>query len=553
MKTICQITIDGKTEEYAEGITYLSLAREEQEHYKEPIVLARFNNSILELRDQVFQDGTLEFLTVTDKDGARAYRRSLTMLMQAAAFRTLKGYTIRVYYSVNNGYYCELFQNGKPCVITAEQLKLLEERMRSLQQMDLPIEKISADRNYVSRQLNVWGMPDKAKMIKFHQNKEITVYVLGEYYDFCYGPLVPSTGYLNQFRLKKYQRGFMLIFPEGEQFKVESFQKADKLFGIFDESMRWSEMLGIRTVGFLNEKISQGRVQEIILVQEALMEGKIASIAGQIAAEKKIKFVLIAGPSSSGKTTFSHRLSIQLSAQGMKPHPISMDDFYQDRSHTPLDENGDFDFEAVEALDIQYFNQTLTDLLEGREVEMPTFNFKTGKREYTGRTLQLGPDDVLVIEGIHGLNDRLSQNIPKSAKFKIYISALTQLNLDYHSYLSTTDCRMIRRMVRDARTRNTTARQTIARWASVRRGEERHIFPYQEEADVMFNSSLIYEMAVLKTYAEPLLYGIPNDCPEYSEAQRMLMLLDYFLPVPSESIGHKSILREFIGGSCFNV
>ncbi|MDE6982263.1 MAG: nucleoside kinase, partial [Lachnospiraceae bacterium] len=294
-------------------------------------------------------------------------------------------------------------------------------------------------------------------------------------------------------------------------------------------------------------------MQEIMMVQEALMEQKIGQLANQIASTGNKKFVMIAGPSSSGKTTFSHRLSIQLSALGLKPHPLSLDNYYIDRSLCPRDAEGNFDFECLEALDVQKFNTDMCDLLAGKTVDMPTFNFKTGKREYKDRFLTLGDDDILVIEGIHGLNDRLSHTLPSESKFKIFISALTQINLDEHNYMPTTDGRLIRRIVRDARTRNTTAEETIAMWRSVRRGEEKYIFPFQESADVMFNSGLIYELAVLKSYAEPLLFHIDKDSKEYIEAKRLLKFLDYLLPMPSEDIAKNSIMREFIGGSMFNV
>ena len=306
-------------------------------------------------------------------------------------------------------------------------------------------------------------------------------------------------------------------------------------------------------MGDLNDKITKGGIQDILLIQEALQESKISEIASKIASAGNKKFVMIAGPSSSGKTTFSHRLSIQLAAHGMKPHPIAVDNYFVNREFTPVDEFGEKNFECLEAIDVEQFNKDMLALLEGKRVEMPVFNFKAGQREYKGDFLQLEEDDVLVIEGIHGLNDKLSYALPKESKFKIYISALTQLNIDEHNRIPTTDGRLIRRIVRDARTRGTSAKETIARWPSVRRGEEQNIFPFQEEADVMFNSALIYELACLKVYAEPLLFGIDRNEPEYIEAKRLLKFLDYFVPVPSEAVPHNSILREFVGGSCFNV
>ena len=309
----------------------------------------------------------------------------------------------------------------------------------------------------------------------------------------------------------------------------------------------------IDTVGALNEQISQGNIKDIILVAEALQEKKIAEIATMIAESKDKKFIMIAGPSSSGKTSFSHRLSIQLKANGLNPHPIGVDDYFVNRDITPRDENGNYNFEVLEALDVEQFNKDMLDLLDGKTIKMPTYNFITGKREYKGNTLTLGKDDILVIEGIHGLNDKLSYALPKNSKFKIYISALTQLNIDEHNRISTTDGRLIRRMVRDARTRGISAEETIARWQSVRNGEESYIFPFQEEADVMFNSALIYELSVLKQFAEPLLFGIPSTSPEYVEAKRLLKFLDYFLGVNTEDIPNNSLVREFVGGSCFNV
>ena len=327
----------------------------------------------------------------------------------------------------------------------------------------------------------------------------------------------------------------------------------NKVFRVLKESAKWGDLLGISTVGDLNDCISQGGLHPLIMTQEALQERKIAEIASQIAADHSRKFIMIAGPSSSGKTTFSRRLSIQLSAAGLKPHPISVDNYFVEREQTPRDANGDYNFECLEAMDIELFNQQMCDLLAGKTVELPYFNFKTGKKEYNGDYLTMGEDDILVIEGIHCLNDKLSHSLPRESKFKIYISALTQLNVDEHNRIPTTDGRLIRRMVRDARTRGASAARTISMWPSVRRGEEENIFPYQEEADVVFNSALIYELSVLKQYAEPLLFGIDREAPEYLEAKRLLKFLDYFLGVDSTNIPDNSLVREFIGGGCFRL
>ena len=347
----------------------------------------------------------------------------------------------------------------------------------------------------------------------------------------------------------------VLMLPDSrEPERVPEFQEdRRKLFRVMEESDEWGKMLRVGCVGELNDQITKGNCRDLVLIQEALQEKKIGEIAAAVAGMPDKKFVMIAGPSSSGKTTFARRLSIQLMAQGMTPHPVSVDDYFVDREHTPRDENGNYNFEALECIDLQKFNDDMTALLEGRTVELPRFNFKTGKREYKGDFITMGPHDILVIEGIHCLNDRMSERLPAANKFKIYISALTQLNVDEHNRIPTTDGRLLRRIVRDARTRGNSAQETIRMWPSVRRGEEENIFPYQEDADVMFNSSLVYELAVLKQYAEPLLFSVPRDSEEYLEAKRLLKFLDYFLGVDSSGVPVNSLIREFIGGSCFNV
>ncbi|MBQ7864642.1 MAG: nucleoside kinase, partial [Lachnospiraceae bacterium] len=364
---------------------------------------------------------------------------------------------------------------------------------------------------------------------------------------------MPNTGYVKWFDVIDYEGGFMLLLPsKKEPCSVAPFKEQKKLFATLTESEKWGREVGLETVGDLNNQICSGSLSDMILVQEAQQERKIGEIAKDIAARGGVKFVMIAGPSSSGKTTFSHRLSIQLRTLGLVPHPIALDDYFVNRELTPRDENGDYNFECLEAIDVKQFNEDMSRLLNGETVELPTFNFKTGKREYNGKYKKLGPEDILVIEGIHGLNEKTSYSLPNESKYKIYISALTNINIDEHNRIPTTDGRLLRRMVRDARTRGTGARRTIEMWPSVRRGEEENIFPFQEEADAMFNSVLIYELAVLKQYAEPLLFGITKDMPEYYEAKRLLKFLDYFLGVSSEPIPNNSICREFVGGSCFH-
>ncbi|WP_349668997.1 nucleoside kinase, partial [Lacrimispora sp.] len=393
-------------------------------------------------------------------------------------------------------------------------------------------------------------------LFRYRRVSRVNLYSIGGFEDYFYGYMVQNTGYIKYFDIIPYDEGFMLMLPQKEnpqEVPVFEAEKKQKLFAVLKESVKWGERLNVSHVGALNEGIAAGNINELILIQEALQEKKIAEMAARIGSDRSKKFVMIAGPSSSGKTTFSHRLSIQLKAQGMIPHPIAVDDYFVNRVNSPKNPDGSYNYEVLECLDIDQFNKDMTALLAGETVEMPRYQFKTGEREYRGDYLKLGNDDILVIEGIHCLNDKLSYSLPKDSKFRVYVSALTQLNIDEHNRIPTTDCRLIRRMVRDARTRGASAQDTIRMWPTVREGEEAYIFPYQESADMMFNSATVYELSVLKQYAEPLLFGIPRESPEYMEAKRLLKFLDYFLGVNSEDIPRNSIVREFIGGSCFKV
>ena len=431
--------------------------------------------------------------------------------------------------------------------MTDEQIGRVKERMHELVEADLMITKKSYHVDDAMALFEKLGMQDKIKLFRYRRSSSINVYCLGDYYDYYYGYMMPSTSYVTEFDVIPYENGLMLVLPyNNEPLSKDTFQPRHKLFESLVYSTRWNNQMGIDTVGDLNEKICSGNVQDLILVHEALQERRIGEIASEIASRKGVKFVMIAGPSSSGKTSFSHRLSIQLKT-------IALDNYYVDHSETPLDENGNPDYECIEALAVDLFNQDMLRLLNGETVEMPRFNFKTGKREYNGNMLTLGEEDILVIEGIHGLNEKMSYSLPAESKFKIYISALTSLNVDDHNRIPTTDGRLIRRMVRDARTRGASAQHTIRMWPSVRRGEEKYIFPYQEEADVMFDSALIYELAVLKQYAEPLLFSIQKGEPEYFEAKRLLKFLEYFLTIPNDDLPNNSLCREFVGGSIFDV
>ena len=557
-KTIT-LTILGEKKEYPAGTSFLRIAQDYQETYPDDIVLVLNNARLRELNKCADEDGTVEFLTTADKTGKKAYRRSVTLLMQKAVHNLWgkEQVSVRVKYSIGQGYYCELVkreENTEKLVeVSDEKIQKLKNEMYQMVVSDIEIHKESINTDDAVALFHDLGMTDKEKLFRYRRSSRVNIYELDHYMDYFYGFMVPSTGYLRYYDVNAYAAGFMLLFPDKNTKEVAPFVPAEKLFRTLKTSRDWGKMLEIDTIGALNDAIAAGKTQQLILTQEALFEERIGRLAEQIVSAKDRKFIMIAGPSSSGKTTFSHRLSIQLAAKGLNPHPFPLDDYYRNRDTCPRDENGELDLECLDALDVELFNHDMNELLSGKTVNLPIFNFKTGKREYKDKLMTLGKDDVLVIEGIHGLNDKLSYSLPIESKFKIYISALTQLNIDEHNCLPTTDGRLIRRIVRDARTRGTSAKETIAMWDSVRRGEEKYIFPFQEGADVMFNSALIYELAILKIYAEPLLFAIDKDCPEYLEAKRLLKFLDYFLPMPSDGINQNSILREFIGGSCFNV
>ena len=560
----------------SESDTLEAVADRFKDYYEDDIILGIVNGRLRELNKKIKSDCELSFVTTADRDGRRTYRRSVVLLLQRAIYDVYGSMTkLHVMHSLGEGYYCQL-EKAVECAdsqqekynedtdlqgsrensvksVTEHDIDRIVCSMYSFVEKDLTITKHSAKTQYAEQLFKEKGLHDKERLLHYRRSSRVNLYELDGVVDYFYGFMAPSTGMLKYFDIVPYENGFVLLFPGANSRSVEPLVTSNKLFHTLDDSREWSKMLGIGTIGSLNDAIAAGRGQEIMLLQEALMEQKIGNLAAQIASDDKKKFVMIAGPSSSGKTSFANRLSIQLIAKGRKPHPLSLDDYYVDREFCPKNPDGSYDFECLESIDVKLFNEDMNRLLKGEAVDMPSFNFKTGKREYRGRKLTLGADDILVIEGIHGLNDRLSQLIPPEHKFKIYISALTQLNIDEHNPLSTTDERLIRRIVRDARTRGTNAMETIAMWPSVRKGERENIFPFQEQADVMFNSALVYELAVLKVYAEPLLFGIERDCPEYLEAKRLLKLLDYFLPMPADGIPNNSLLREFVGGSCFNV
>ena len=553
-KKMFKVVIAGETRMYPEGTTYREIVDESDIHTEAPVILVMVNGKLRELQKRLKSDCTLEFVTTKDHIGFETYKRSVCLVLLRAIYDVAGRENVdkvMIHYSVGNGYYFTM--EGK-AALDQDFLDKVKLQMHKLADECTPIGKRSVNTDEAVALFHKHRMYDKEKLFRFRRVSKVNIYNIGYYDDYFYGYMADHAGYVQYFDLKLYDEGFVLELTERKNPSViPPFHPQDKIFHVQKESQEWAEKMDISYVGDLNDRITKEGISNILLVQEALQEAKISDIAQRIVSEGNKKFIMIAGPSSSGKTSFSHRLSIQLTAHGMKPHPIGVDNYFKNREDTPFDEFGEKNYECLEAIDVEQFNKDMLALLNGERVELPVFNFKTGLREYKGDFLQLGKDDVLVIEGIHGLNDKLSYALPAESKFKIYISALTQLNIDEHNRIPTTDGRLIRRIVRDARTRGTSAKETIARWPSVRRGEEANIFPYQEEADVMFNSALVYELACLKVYAEPLLFGIDKSEPEYLEAKRLLKFLDYFISVPSEDIPHNSLLREFVGGSCFDV
>lgn len=552
---MCRVIVDGETREYERGTTYQAIAEEYQSRYEHQIVLVFVGKYRLqELRKQVEDDCELHFVTTGDAIGHATYKRSMCFLL-VKAVHDVAGHDrierVRIHFSVDKGYYCTVEGDVE---LSEEFLEKVSDRMRELSRERTPIDKRSIHTDSAIEMFHRHGMYDKEKLFEYRRVSKVNIYSINEFEDYYYGYMVPDTGCLKYFSLHLYDEGFVIQMPtKAKPEEVPEFTPSPKLFRVLKESVMWGDCQDIETVGALNDMITKGDMREVVLVQEAHQERQIGEIAKQIAERGNVRFVLVAGPSSSGKTTFSHRLSIQLRVNGLKPHPIAVDNYFVDREKTPRDKDGNYNFECLEAIDIEKFNEDMDALIRGEEVYLPVFDFKTGKRRYENRPKKLDEKDILVIEGIHCLNPRLTERMADENKFKIYISGLTQLNIDEHNRIPTTDGRLIRRLVRDARTRGASATRTIAMWPSVRRGEEENIFPYQEQADVMFNSSLLYELAVLKQYVEPLLFGVDKDSEEYLEAKRLLKFFDYFVGIGSEYVPTNSLLREFIGGGCFNV
>ncbi len=544
-----EITLNDKKIKCKKGITLYELAKDYQSEYDNDILLANVDGMIKELYHTVKDNNNIKFLTYADSAGKKAYARGITMIVLKSLYKIIpkeefKGVTVE--FSLDTGVYCKLVNEIE---ITDELLASIEERMKKYVGDDVPFDKKTMSTNEAISLFEQRNMPDKCNLIKYRRSSKVNVYSLGKVKDYFYGPMPYSTGALKYFKLQKFDDGFVFIIPTINEPKVvPGFNPSMKLYKTLKESNDWAIKLKKENVGRLNDIIVNGDLREMILVEEALHEKKIAQIATEIANQGNVKVVTIAGPSSSGKTTFSYRLSAQLKTLGLRPHPIALDDYFVNRVDTPKDENGKYNYECIEAIDTKQINADLAALLAGESVQIPTYNFITGVREYDKPTMKLESDEILVIEGIHGLNDLLTKDIAPENKFRIYISALTTLNIDDHNRISTSDGRLLRRIVRDARTRGHSAQRTIDMWRSVRNGENINIFPFQEKADAMFNSSLVYEISALKTYAEPLLYRVPRDSVEYPEAQRLLKFLDYFLAINPEEIPLNSIVREFIGG-----
>ena len=517
------------------------------------VVSAKVNNRSEGLNFRVYNNKDVEFLDVRDPSGMRTYVRTLCFILYKAVRELYPQGKLLVEHPVSKGYFCKLVLD-RP--VELEDVMALKQRMQEIVTEDIPFHRTECHTAEAVRIFSEQGMEDKVKLLETSGSLYTYYYTLDDTIDYYYGNLLPSTGYIQLFDLVKYYDGLLLRIPNKENPNVlEDVVKQEKMLDVFAEHLRWNYIMGLGNVGDINQACEEGHATDLIKVAEALQEKKIAQIADTIFHRgkegKQVRLVLISGPSSSGKTTFSKRLSIQLMTNGLRPYPIALDNYFVNREDTPRDEKGDYDYESLYALDLKLFNQQLQALLRGEEVDLPTFNFTTGKREFNGDKLRIDDHTVLILEGIHALNPELTPQIPEENKFKIYVSALTTISLDDHNWIPTTDNRLLRRIVRDFNYRGYSAQETISRWPSVRAGEDKWIFPYQENADIMFNSAMLFEFAVLRYHAEPILSSVPRNCPEYAEAYRLLKFIKYFTPVPDNEVPPTSLLREFFGGSSF--
>ena len=516
-------------------------------------VSAKVNNKVESLTFRVYNNKDVEFLDLCSSSGMRTYVRSLFFVLYKAVEDLYPNGNIVLEHPISKGYYCQLKLDRS---IGLDDVQRIKQRMKEIIAEDLPFERFEKHTDEVVELFRQKGMKDKVQLLETSGNLYSYYYTLGDTIDYYYGSLLPSTGYLHLFDLVKYYDGLLLQVPNrSNPSKLEEMLKQEKMLEVLKEHRQWNQILGIGTVGDFNKACNAGYATELINVSEALQEKRISQIADEIYHRgqkgQPVKLILISGPSSSGKTTFSKRLSVQLMANGLKPYPVSLDDYFVNRVDTPKDESGNYDYESLYALDLDFFNQQLQALLNGEEVELPRFNFNTGMREMSGNRLKVDDNMILILEGIHALNPELTPHIPAESKFKIYVSALTTILLDNHNYIPTTDNRLLRRIIRDYKYRGYSAEETISRWPSVRAGEEKWIFPFQENADVMFNSALLFELAIIKDYAEPILRKVPNNRPEYSEAYRLRKFLEYFIPLQDKELPPTSLLREFLGGSSF--
>ena len=544
-----KITYNSKEYEVAPNTTIQEVLKEEIEKNEFKVIGAKFNNEYKRLDYVITENGIVSLVDISSKGGMRIYRRTLIYIMAKAFEELYKDVKIRVNYQLSNAMFCTV-ENME---ITDEMLKNVENKMKEIVSKNLPIQKKVFSRQEAEE---LYKKEDSSKgrlQLDLETNKTIDMYYCEDYYNYMYGDIAINTGIIKVFGLIKYEHGFLLRYPSAKNpFVLPEYKETKKLLWAFNEYSDIHKILDVSTVYKLNRIIENGQIKKLIMLEEALHEKKIAQIADKIAANKSIKMVLIAGPSSSGKTTFAQRLGLQLRINGLKPVTISVDNYFVERPNTPKDENGEYDFENIEAIDIELFNRDLTDLLNGKTINCPEFDFKVGTKKYKGKTMHLAEDEILVIEGIHCLNDKLTSQISRNQKYKIYISALTVLSMDRLNRISTTDTRLVRRIVRDYKFRNYSAEHTLQTWAKVNRGEEKNIFPYQEEADSMFNTSLIYELAALKDIAMPLLEKISKDKKEHAEVVRLIDMLKYFEPIPSEYIPANSLLKEFLGGGYFD-
>ncbi len=542
-----------KTKSFPYGISLLDVYKGFELDIPFGPVNAKVNNKVEGLNYRFYHNKDVEFQNICTSSGMRTYVRSLCFVLCKAVEELYPQSSIMLEHPVSKGYYCRMNLDR---AIGLDDVQRIKQRMKEIIAEDIPFKRYECHTEEVVELFRQKGMIDKVKLLETSGNLYSYYYTLGDTVDYYYGSLLPSTGYIHLFGLEKYYDGLLLQVPNRLQpDELEEMIKQEKMLDVFKEHRRWNQILGVGNVGDFNEACNKGHATELINVSEALQEKRISQIADEIYNRKQkgqpIKIILISGPSSSGKTTFSKRLSVQLMANGIRPYPVSLDDYFVNREQTPRDANGEYDYESLYALDLDFFNRQLQALLNGEEVELPRFNFTTGIREMSGNRLKIDENMILILEGIHALNPELTAHLPAESKFKIYVSALTTILLDNHNYIPTTDNRLLRRIIRDYKYRGYSAEETISRWPSVRAGEDKWIFPFQENADVMFNSALLFELAVIKDYAEPILRNVPNNRPEYSEAYRLRKFLEYFVPLQDKELPPTSLLREFLGGSSF--